>query len=174
MHLVSVLSYQLKHDYSPKCSYGRYVGRVLQRIDFGTEQSGSKSQPSSQLPCGIRNPGSLCQALHSDPNRIFIIIIIIIRYFLYLHFKCYPPSWFPLWKPPIPFPLPLLTNPPTSASWSWHSTMLGHWTFTGPRASPPIDGWQVHPLLHMQLEPWVPPCVFFVWWFSPWELWGTG
>jgi hypothetical protein len=23
----------------------------------------------------------------------------------------------------------------------------------------------------MQLEPWVPPCVFFDWWFSPWELW---
>ena len=25
----------------------------------------------------------------------------------------------------------------------------------------------------MQLEPWVPLCVFFGWWwFSPWELWG--
>jgi hypothetical protein len=24
----------------------------------------------------------------------------------------------------------------------------------------------------MQLEPWVPPCVFFGWWFSPRELWG--
>jgi hypothetical protein len=23
----------------------------------------------------------------------------------------------------------------------------------------------------MQLESWVPPCVFFGWWFSPWELW---
>jgi hypothetical protein len=23
----------------------------------------------------------------------------------------------------------------------------------------------------MQLEPWVSPCVFFGWWFSPWELW---
>jgi hypothetical protein len=26
----------------------------------------------------------------------------------------------------------------------------------------------------MQLEPWVPPCVHFHWWFSPWELWGGG
>ena len=26
-------------------------------------------------------------------------------------------------------------------------------------------------LLDMQLEPWVPSCVFFGWWFSPWELW---
>jgi hypothetical protein len=25
----------------------------------------------------------------------------------------------------------------------------------------------------MQLEPWVPPCVLFGWWFSPWELWGV-
>ena len=24
----------------------------------------------------------------------------------------------------------------------------------------------------MQLEPWVPPCIFFGWWFRPWELWG--
>jgi hypothetical protein len=22
----------------------------------------------------------------------------------------------------------------------------------------------------VQLEPWVPPCVLFGWWFSPWEL----
>jgi hypothetical protein len=25
----------------------------------------------------------------------------------------------------------------------------------------------------MRLEPWVPPCVLFGWWFSPWELWGV-
>jgi hypothetical protein len=24
----------------------------------------------------------------------------------------------------------------------------------------------------MWLEPWVPPCVLFGWWFSSWELWG--
>jgi hypothetical protein len=23
----------------------------------------------------------------------------------------------------------------------------------------------------MQLEPWVPPCLFFGWWFSPREIW---
>jgi hypothetical protein len=22
------------------------------------------------------------------------------------------------------------------------------------------------------VEPWVPPCVLFGWWFSSWELWG--
>ena len=28
----------------------------------------------------------------------------ILKYFIYLHFKCYPCSWFPLHKPPTPFP----------------------------------------------------------------------
>uniref|UniRef100_A0A0V1KH06 Uncharacterized protein n=1 Tax=Trichinella nativa TaxID=6335 RepID=A0A0V1KH06_9BILA len=23
----------------------------------------------------------------------------------------------------------------------------------------------------MQLETWIPSCVLFDWWFSPWELW---
>jgi hypothetical protein len=34
------------------------------------------------------------------------------------------------------------------------------------------DARQDHPLLHMWMEPWVPPCVLFGWGFSPWELWG--
>jgi hypothetical protein len=80
-------------------------------------------------------------------------------------------SWFPLWKPPIPSPLPLLPHPPTPASLSWHSPILGHRAFTGPRRSP-IDDQQGHPLLHMQLELWVPLCVLFGWWFSPREFWG--
>ena len=32
-----------------------------------------------------------------------------IGYFVYLHFKCYPPSWFPLQTPPIP---PQVSLPP--------------------------------------------------------------
>jgi hypothetical protein len=48
---------------------------------------------------------------------------------------------------------------------------MRHITFTGPGASPLIDDGLGHPLLHMQLEPWVPPCVLFGWWFSPKELW---
>jgi hypothetical protein len=76
--------------------------------------------------------------------------------------------------PKIPYfiPPPPATNPPTPASWPWHSSILRHRAFTGPRASPPIDDPLSHPLLHMQLEPWVPPCIFFGWWFSPRELWG--
>jgi hypothetical protein len=37
---------------------------------------------------------------------------------------------------------------------------------------PPIDDRLGHTQLHIQLEPHVPPCVFFDWWFSSKELWG--
>jgi hypothetical protein len=67
----------------------------------------------------------------------------------------------------IPYPLPLLLNPPTPIPGPGIPLFWG----TGPRASPPIDDQLGHPLLHMQLEPQIPPCVFFDWWFSPWELW---
>jgi hypothetical protein len=63
-----------------------------------------------------------------------------------------------------PFSLPLLlwgcsppthplTHPSTPSSLAWHCPTLGHGAFTGPRVSPPIDDWQGHPLLHMQLKP---------------------
>jgi hypothetical protein len=68
--------------------------------------------------------------------------------------------------PKIPSPFVLLPNPPTPASWAWHSPILEHRAFTGPRTSPPIDDRLGHPLLHMQLEPWVLLCVFFDWRFS--------
>jgi hypothetical protein len=42
-------------------------------------------------------------------------------------------------NPPIPSSLPLLADPPTPTSLSWHSPTLGHQAFTGPRASPLID-----------------------------------
>jgi hypothetical protein len=76
-------------------------------------------------------------------------------------------------KPPyLTHTLLLPTHPPSPASQTWHSPTLGHRVFSGPRASLPIDVQQVHPLLHVQLEPWIPPCVLFDWWFSPWKLWG--
>ena len=75
-------------------------------------------------------------------------------------------------KSPILFPLALLPNPTTPASWPWHSPTLGPRIFSRPRASPPTDGQLGHPLLHMQLETQVPSCVIFDWWFSPREFWG--
>jgi hypothetical protein len=90
---------------------------------------------------------------------------------IYLHFKCCPLSSFPLPKPSIPSLLPLFTN--SSAFRPWCSPTLGHRAFTGRRASLSTDDQLGHPLLHMQLEPWVSPCVFCGWWFSPRELWGS-
>ena len=50
-------------------------------------------------------------------------------------------------------------HPPTPASSLMNYSTLGHQAFIWPMASPPIDAWQGHPLLHMRLEPWIPPCV---------------
>jgi hypothetical protein len=79
-----------------------------------------------------------------------IVIYEYVNYFLFKQFLLYisfiyPES--PLYPPPA-----LLPNPPTPASWSWHSPVLGHIIFARPRASPPNDGQLGHLLLHMQLE----------------------
>ena len=77
----------------------------------------------------------------------FFTHIFFIRYFLHLHFKCYPKS--PLYPPPT-----LLTYPLTPTSWSWRSPVLGHIKFArlDQGASLPNDGQLGHLLLHMQLE----------------------
>ena len=50
---------------------------------------------------------------------IFFCTPFFIRYFLDLHFKCYPKSTL--------YPTPaLLPYPPTPTSWPWHSPVLGH------------------------------------------------
>jgi hypothetical protein len=78
-------------------------------------------------------------------------------YFLYLHFKCFPLSRSPLWETPIPSSLPCLYEraPPSTHSCppTWHFPTLGHWTPSGPRASPPTDDQQGHPLPHMWSAP---------------------
>jgi hypothetical protein len=57
---------------------------------------------------------------------LFYFILFFIRYFLYLHFKCYPES--SLYPPPA-----LLPYPPTPTSWPWHSPVLGHIKFARSR-----------------------------------------
>jgi hypothetical protein len=82
---------------------------------------------------------------------------------------------YPFLVSPLETPIPssfFLSHPATQTSPPWHSLTLGHLPFIGPRAFPPIDVWQGHPLLNMQLPPKVPPCVVCGWWFSPLELWG--
>ena len=77
----------------------------------------------------------------------------LIRHFLYLHFKCYSLSSFPLQPPPIPTALSLLTNPPTPDHLFCYFPTLWYQSFTEPRACPLRDVPQSHPLLHIQLEP---------------------
>jgi hypothetical protein len=108
----------------------------------------------------------------------WFLFIYFIGYFLYLHFKCFPLSWFLLWKTPFPYspypvPPPLAHQPTHSHFLALAFPTLRHRAFIGQRASPRIDIRLGHPLIHMQLEPWVPPCVPFGWWFSFWEFWGV-
>jgi len=53
---------------------------------------------------------------------------------------------------------------PMGSLWSvrWHFPTLGHLAFPWPRVSPLINVWQGHPLLHMEMEPWVLSCVLLV------------
>jgi hypothetical protein len=90
----------------------------------------------------LRNPpasASQVLGLKACTTTPSLCLIFLIKYFLYLHFKCYPLSWFPLRKSPPPAP-----QPSHSHSWPWPSPILGHRTFTGPGASPPIDDRRGH------------------------------
>jgi hypothetical protein len=66
-------------------------------------------------------------------------------------------------KIPYAFPPPPAPQLTHSHSQSWHSPTLGHNTFTGPKASPPVDDRLGHHQLDIQLEPHIPPRVFFDW-----------
>jgi hypothetical protein len=77
------------------------------------------------------------------------------------------PSLFPLCNPPIPshLLLPLWGCSPT------HSRLTA-------LAPPYAEASSLHrtkglPFHWCQIRPWVSPCVFFGWQFSPWELWGV-
>ena len=101
----------------------------------------------------------------------FVCIFFFIRHFLYLYFKWYPISWFRFWNPPILSPhacspnhtlLFLSLRIPYNGTQSLHRNkgLSSHWWLARPSSAT------------YGLEPWVPPCVLFGWWFSPWELWG--
>jgi hypothetical protein len=60
----------------------------------------------------------------------FLFFQFFIRYFLHLHFKCYPAN--PLYPPQT-----LLPYLPTLTSWPWHSPVLGHIKFAITRGLSP-------------------------------------
>jgi hypothetical protein len=120
--------------------------------------------------------GTTCDKTLGIIRRTFLKLDI---FFFYIS-NVFPFPGLPFRAPyPIPLPLPLWgwspTYPPTPAFPPWHSPTLGYWTPSGSRAFPPTDIQQGHPLPHMWPAPWVPPCIFFGWWFSPLgALWGGG
>jgi hypothetical protein len=81
-------------------------------------------------------------------------IIIFIRYFLHLHFQCYPKS--------PPYPTPPLPYPPTPTSWPGHSPVLRYikfarcWQGCGERGAPLHCWWDCK---------LVQPLWKLVWWF---------
>jgi hypothetical protein len=113
-------------------------------------------------------------------NGFVVVVVVFIGYF-FIYISDIPFPGFPPRNYLFHSPTPCLyegAHPPTHplhASLPWHSLTLEQRVFTGPRTSPLTDAQQGLPLLHIQLEPWVPPCVLFGWWFSPWERgWGVG
>jgi hypothetical protein len=56
---------------------------------------------------------SLCN-IFSFFDFIYLLtyLFVSIGYFIYLHFKCYPPFWFPLHNPPTPCPPASMRVPP--------------------------------------------------------------
>ena len=97
----------------------------------------------------------------------YLLVIFFIYITNVIPFPGFPPSW----KYPITSSLLLFlwqcyfTHPPAPTSKPSIPLHWGiYWAFIGPRTSPPIDAWQGHPLLHMQLQ----PCVLLCWWLSPW------
>jgi hypothetical protein len=108
---------------------------------------------------------------HHDQGSSLLLLLLLLLLFSIFTFQMLSPFLVSPLKTPLP---PPSAHQPTYSSFlaQFHSSTLGHQAFTGPRTSPPIDDRLGHPLLYMQLEPWVPLCVVFGWWFSPWELSG--
>ena len=115
-------------------------------------------------------------------SLISLLLLFLLRYmFLFLLdiFCIYIQFPFLISLPETPYPIP----PPPASMRVWpHSPIPAsnshiplHWGIKpswDQEPLLPLMSHIYHPLLHMPLEPWVPPCVFLCWWFSPWELWG--
>jgi hypothetical protein len=112
--------------------------------DSQTDHTGSRSPISDQkrqtvtIHCGQieDTQGRLGELeltlIQTNPRGSYLTLIsfffssIFIRYFLHLHFKCYPKS--PLYPTPA-----LLPYPHTPTSWPWSSPVLRHIKFAIPR-----------------------------------------
>jgi hypothetical protein len=102
-------------------------------------------------------------------NRRVVWSSSLIRYFLYLHFKCYPLSSFPLENSLPPSPSPCS---PT------HSLLLPgpgiplHWGIESSQDKGPLLPLMTNKAILCYMCSWSHESlhVYFSWWFRPWEL----
>jgi hypothetical protein len=92
-----------------------------------------------------------------------------IRYFLYLHFKCYPLSSFSFQKPPTPFPFPLLNYLPTP---TFLSNIPLHWGIEPSQDQEPLLPLMSQKSILCFIFNWSHESFMCTlgWWFSHWEL----
>jgi hypothetical protein len=117
----------LLHNFHQKTN-SKYMHRDTDNTHTHTpniDSSVANKKISSVLSCS-----PISQLLFHKKQNFNFFIFVFIRYFIHLHFKCYPES--PLYPPT------LLPNPPTPTSWPWDSPVLGHIKFARPRSSPPL------------------------------------
>jgi hypothetical protein len=111
-------------------------------------------------------------------TSLLLFFFLKIKYFFIYISNFTPFSFSPLpWKHNVPSIVPMLlwgcflptrqiplSHPQIPLYWGIHQGS------SGPRACPPINAWQGHPLLYIEVGPWLPPCVLLGWWLSLWEL----
>ena len=105
-------------------------------------------------------------------------IFFFIGHFIYLHVKYYAPSPFPVWKLDIPplAPAFMMTPLPPIHLLPPHAPRILLCWDTEPsqyQGTPLLLMPHKAILLYIKLEPFVLPCVLFIWWFDPWELCGS-
>jgi hypothetical protein len=123
---VSLLQVGTSSGYMPRRGIAGSSGSTMSNFlgNFQTDfQSSCTRLQSHQQWRSVLISSHPCHPLLSTD---FFNLCIFIRYFLYIHFKCYPES-------SIYPPTTLVPYPPTSASWPWHSPVLGHIKFEIPR-----------------------------------------
>jgi hypothetical protein len=149
-----------------------YLARLLSPTEGLIKTQAVILSRQFMLPCNLSSKN---YPYTSHLNKSFSFLPFIFNFFKNYIFHLFTfQMLFPFLVSPPKIPYPLSPPPaPQSThhhSWSWHSPLLRHRFFTGPRASLPIDDRLGHPLLHILLEPQVPPCVFFDLWYSSKEL----
>jgi hypothetical protein len=91
------------------------------------------SQSYTEIPC-LKEQTKQKEERRRRRRRRRRYLFLLDIFFIYISNVIPFPS-FPSENPLSPSALPLLPNPPLPASWPWHFPILGHRTFTGPRAS---------------------------------------